>query len=113
MINIVFLLLIFFMIAGQIRSQDAELRLPDSQSEAAVQHSTLEISLDSRGDLRVNGQRTYAELDRALATLAGAPDTPVTLRVDRRLPAAALDPVLAALRRHGATRLQIVTAATP
>lgn len=112
MINIVFLLLVFFMIAGQITPRDTGVELPASVSEAEIAEQQLAVSIDTDGQVRVDGDPVDGDLVSHLATLVearGGDPVVVTCRVHRELPAQVLDPVLQAARELRIKRLQIVT----
>lgn len=109
MINVIFLLLMFFLIAGNLtRVFDEELRTPESRSDArAAEEPELLMGVD--GSLRLDG--VALSIEELPARLAGADPAPaaVRLRGDARVNAAALLPVLQALRRAGVERVAIVT----
>lgn len=105
LINIVFLLLIFFMIAGQMHDNVPALRLPVSPSEQPAEHSELRIAINRDQSLYLNGR--LATLEQLPALLDANPK--VNLLVDRELLAADLDTVLNVLRRAGATGITLVT----
>lgn len=109
MINIVFLLLIFFMIAGQILPREEGLQPPASASEQPLAPAQLEISLDAQGRLSVDGEPAAGPLTEVLRRRGVTAETLVVCRIHKSLPAHTLDPVLAAVRALGIGRLQIVT----
>ena len=109
MINIVFLLLIFFMIAGQIAQQEPNLQLPISQSEQELSPLGVAIHIRADGQVSLGGEAVDGDLEQRLAQSLGDPATPVNCHVHQNLPASVLDPVLNAARRLGVQRLQIVT----
>ncbi len=87
MINVVFLLLIFFLMTAQIAPPDPfDLTLPQSAAQdEPVGNAVLYVAAD--GTPALNGQTG----DAAWAALAAlAPDTALTLRADRALPGADL-----------------------
>jgi len=108
MINIVFLLLIFFMIAGQIRAPlNSAIRLPETPLGKPAETVTLTVTLDREHRITLNEQpveqqNLAAELE---AQLHG--DEAVVLLVDRQVSAAELDRVLGALRRLGVANLTL------
>src|SRR5690606_24728351 len=56
MINIVFLLLIFFMVAGQIKAMDsAGVELPDGDLGARARPEAITLAMDSHNRLSLNG----------------------------------------------------------
>lgn len=109
-INIVFLLLIFFMIAGQITARSDQLQLPKSNSESELTPQVIEIRLMADGQHILNGNPIMpAQLFEQVKQLQLSADIAVTLRVHKDLPASALDPVLKSVRQFGIQRLQLAT----
>ncbi len=117
LINIIFLMLIFFMVAGRISAQKTapSLTLPDSTLEkaAAERAVMLEMTRDER--LLLDGTALgTAALPATLRELhAGAPDTRLQLALDRELTAAAISPVLGALRASGLAHVELISAHRP
>jgi len=110
-INIVFLLLIFFMIAGRIEATSDQLIIPTSVSETALAHSEAEIKIAADGVIVLNTQTMHsaADLLAALGKLALNKQLLVTCHIHKELPAKALDPVLSAVRKLGIKKLNIAT----
>ena len=108
-INIVFLLLIFFMVAGQISKQYGNVELPTSQSDSALDLPLIEIRIEAADKIFLNGQLLQQDLLGALRELAFTPETPVICFVERSLPAEVLDAVLDGARTLGLKRLSIAT----
>ena len=105
MINVVFLLLIFFLMTAQIvPPAPFDLTLPDARGDEDTGQTALYIS--AGGEIAFETARG----DAALALAAALPrDTPLRLYADATLPAATLAQVLARLASLGATRVEIVT----
>jgi biopolymer transport protein ExbD len=113
MINIIFLLLIFFMVAGQI-TLSADVVLPSSISESEMDASPRLLSLQADGILRLEGE--VIEVNMLVSTLAGLEldaAAPLVAHVDASLPASALDPLMAAAESLNITSLTLVTEQTP
>ncbi|MFT6352419.1 ExbD/TolR family protein [Neptuniibacter pectenicola] len=108
-INIVFLLLIFFMIAGHIEARNADLQIPASSSEGELVARDIEIQILVNGEYYLNGQKIEKSLLASLQALAPSAESVVTCHIDRNLPFSALDPVLSAIRQLNIKRLQIAT----
>jgi len=108
-INIVFLLLIFFMIAGQIESTNDQLQIPESVSETELSEQDLTIQIMANGDHYLNGDMITTTLNQQFKSLAVSPLTSVTFHIHKDLPASSLDPVLEAVRLSGIKRLSIAT----
>ncbi|MDO6462305.1 biopolymer transporter ExbD [Granulosicoccaceae sp. 1_MG-2023] len=109
MINIIFLLLIFFMVAGQIMI-NANVQLPASLSDSPVSDSSLMLVLQADGTLLLEGESLpVGQLAAALQEAGAGADSPVVAHVDAALPAQALDPLMVAVREAGIGRLTLVT----
>lgn len=105
MINVVFLLLIFFLMTAQIAPPAPfDLTLPSASGDEDAGQTALYISAD--GEIAFESARG----DAALSQAASLPeDTPLRLYADATLPAATLAQVLTQLAALGATRVEIVT----
>ncbi|MBN1006528.1 ExbD/TolR family protein [Amphritea pacifica] len=108
-INIVFLLLIFFMLAGHIETRDEQLRIPASSSDSELNPGELEIKVSASGDYRINGHSIDGDLQSTMAGLGLSPQTVVLCHIHRDLPSSALDPIILAVQKHGIKTLQIAT----
>jgi biopolymer transport protein ExbD len=105
LINIVFLMLVFFLIAGTIAppiARDIQAISTQSQTKPEAPDGTLAIKAD--GSLVINGRPvTIEDYTQTLASADKGTGTPVTMRLlpDRNLPATKLLDVINAL--HAAT----------
>jgi len=109
MINVVFLLLIFFLMSAQIAPPAPfDVTLPES---AAGDHTAPADTLymDAEGRPAFNEARGDAVLD-ALAARA-TPDQPLQIRADAGMDARALARLLPQLAARGIARVEIVTGA--
>ena len=108
MINVVFLLLIFFLMTAQIAPPDPfDVTPPTSEVEAAAQgQRVLHVSVD--------GELAYEEArgeDDVLAALEDfAEDEPLLLRADRGVPAEKVAALLPKLAKAGVRNLKLVSA---
>lgn len=111
LINIVFLLLIFFMIAGKIEQiHDAGINLPSaSETKAAIaQPITLQLSLNN--DIRLNNQLLQPQqLPQKLAQLLSEHPANIAVRADKQLAYRDVDKVLSILRGAGFTSIKLFT----
>ena len=109
LINIVFLLLIFFMVAGQMRaSLVADITLPDSDLDTPLPPKAVAIQIDRDGQTYLFGKpASVAEIEQQLRALPDQQTINIALQADRDVTAAQLDTLLAALRgmRNAATSL--------
>lgn len=110
LINIVFLLLIFFMVAGQIApQQDITINPPESASRKPLEPAVLELSLSADGELRFADQAIdAAALEAKIIELSQTnEDFRVSLRADLDATAADLDAVFNQLRTHGVSTITL------
>ena len=115
MIDVVFLLLIFFMVATTFVEKEKELgvELPVAESgdEAAPDNDEIVINLTREGSIVLNGE----EIERsALLELLGRaarrdPETPVTIRGDKEVFHEHVVSVMDAVRTSGLTNLGVMT----
>ena len=105
LINVVFLMLVFFLIAGSITvPRDAEVQLVRFDEAGAPPPPDV-LALTAAGTLRAGGADTTVA-----AFLAAHPQAaPVRLMPDRDAPAARLIEVARALRAGGAVQVLVVT----
>ncbi len=113
LINIVFLLLIFFMLAGSLRPVEPfAVELPKAAGEREPAERGAEGSVlfvAANGELALDGQRLdEAALLAALAARSG--DGSLQLRADARVPARRFLPLLGRLRDAGVAELELVVA---
>jgi len=116
LIDVVFLLLIFFMVSTTFK-RDAELQveLPEASAQPAAQErETLEIVIDAQGryfiDDRELVNRKPETVRRALEKLAGdRRDVPLVIRADAETPHQAVVTAMDAAGQLGFKRLSIAT----
>jgi biopolymer transport protein ExbD len=109
MINVVFLLLIFFLMSAQIAPPAPfDVSLPQSDAGARAGPADT-LYMDAEGRLAFNAARGAAVLE-ALAARA-APGEPLQIRADARLEARALARFLPELAARGVAEVEIVTGA--
>ncbi len=107
LVNIVFLLLVFILLAGTVTAPDPlTVRLPVSDAQNPAQAAELKIGLLNDGGLTLDGLRVDAvALDRALKPLAQrvSTDAPPRIRIsaDRQAVTGDLLDLLAQLSGHG------------
>ncbi|MCA8906580.1 MAG: biopolymer transporter ExbD [Rhodospirillaceae bacterium] len=110
--NIVFLLLIFFMLAGRLSAADPfRIDLPVSASQAEASERTIVVAVAADGRLALDGAEVSGPaLEAALAERLDAdPAARVQLRADSRAEALALVALTERLRAAGVERLLLIT----
>ena len=116
LIDVVFLLLIFFMVTTTF-NQFAELRIDLPEAESAretPQKQTLELAIDAQGRYFLDGQELVnpgpETLREALRrAISGDTEMPVIIRADAKTPHQAVVTAMDAVGRVGLTRLSIAT----
>ncbi len=111
LINIVFLLLCFFMIAGTIRAVDAiEVTPPQATSRGEVRGDAPMLLVGRDGALAFAGKREgqAAVLRRIGAWRAHHGDAALRIKADGQVPAGLLLPLLVELRDAGIARVTLV-----
>ncbi|MFQ3229151.1 ExbD/TolR family protein [Reinekea sp.] len=118
LIDVVFLLLIFFMVTTTFtRETQLQITLPDSQSEAAAENSSLiEVLVDRTGTYAVNGQvlikHDIESLKQALKTVSdGDVDRAIVITADAQAPHQAFIHALDAVAQQGFNKVSITTQA--
>jgi len=112
LVNIVFLLLIFFMVAGQLtRSDPFEIAPPRSASTGAAPEGPSVVLVAADGRLALDGEvMARAALLAAIAERLG-PDGRLRLRVDGRAGAVGIVDLVAGLKAAGARDIRLMTVA--
>lgn len=115
MINVVFLLLTFFLIAGTLRAGDAlRIEPPRLAAEGALDRQSPVLGVEADGTLYVGGRpmdrdRAIAALKQALADEAGKQ---LHIKADRRTPASIILPLLRRLRDSGIEDVYLIAVKT-
>ena len=118
MIDIVFLLIIFFMVAAQFAQQArVELQLPKEVGEQIEDQVSPKLIINIQADGRIlidntQGVLSMDELDAIiLSTTVGAHKSweTVTIRADKDTSASGLNDVLVLLNKHGLSATRIAT----
>jgi biopolymer transport protein ExbD len=113
LINIVFLLLIFFMLAGRLAPTELmALEPPRSDSLRSAPVTTLVVLVDQGGQIRLEGETLDEEtlMDRIALHLADGPQS-LQIKADAGLDAIQLLELLEQMRAAGAEELDLLTLA--
>ena len=112
LINVVFLLLIFFMLAGRLTAEQTNIEPPLSTSQDASSPQVLTLSMDAQGRLFLNGSmvpRDNLQLTLARHPDVGTVDSPLVLRASAAAEATKVVAVMSRLRDAGIDQLQLLT----
>ncbi len=116
LIDVVFLLLIFFMVTTTfIRQSDLKIDLPQASAEPKPQpEKMLELIIDASGRFYVDGRGVINNRPETLIAalrkaLNGRRDLPMTIRADARTPHQSVVTALDSAARIGLSRISIAT----
>lgn len=112
LINVVFLLLIFFMLAGKLAAIDPiEVTPPRSASEGTPDTRELVIVIGAKGDLAFDGERIdQASLEETIAKrLIGDANLQVWLKADSGADSVQVITIMEILHEAGVERLKLLT----
>lgn len=115
LINIVFLMLIFFMVAGQISQSDATfVSPPKSIAEAPIDDDALQILIDAELTIWLNDQQiTLEELEAPLITafeqVEGPESFTLAVKADGEVPVENLQALLQRIKASGFRRVTLLT----
>lgn len=119
LIDVVFLLLIFFMVSTTFeRESEIEIMLPEATANAKVTDDfVLQVTVDAEGTFYVNSQRVIntqlSTLMKAMQEVAGdREDPPIVLSADAKTPHQAVITVMDAARQLGFVHLNFATVQT-
>jgi len=112
LIDIVFLLLVFFMLTSTFLTPEAiELELPESSSASVAVATPIIVSLDQRGQLALNGK--HIELDKLRTAieplLKEGADSAITLKSDAHTEVQQLLKVMDEIRAAGGSNVALAT----
>lgn len=113
LINVVFLLLIFFMVAGQLApALPADISPPESEVATGDSNEPIRLVVDRDGRLFWQDEpMALADMPDRLDGISK--DRPVQLLTDGQIPVLLLRPALTALRDAGITDVLLVTRRSP
>lgn len=111
LIDVIFLLLIFFMVATTLvdPSRKLEIQLPEAESATTQEKATpVTLEMDTRGQIIVDGHAVAAaDLEGRLKVLSKAGKNSAILRADRRLDYGRVVEVLGVSRAAGFQEIAI------
>lgn len=112
LIDVVFLLLIFFMLASTfIEPKSVELILGSGATRTVTAVDPLEIEVTTDGSIRLNGLRLSVEqlTVEIAARIKGDPNRIVTIRAEAEIPVQRLIQVMDQVRSAGTNNLRLST----
>ncbi|ABV92314.1 biopolymer transport protein ExbD/TolR [Dinoroseobacter shibae DFL 12 = DSM 16493] len=111
MINVVFLLLIFFLITAEIRPADPiEVVLPSTEDQELASETPVRLFLSADGLIAFDAFTGETALAAALEEYGPEPGVPLQIRADYRVPGTALAALLRRLAEAGIRDVELTTA---
>lgn len=109
MMDIVFLLLIFFLVTSTfLPDAGMDLELPESTTATPSEMAPTMISVAEDGSLQLNGEAvTVEQLEQRVAALPEADRQKITVRADARVDYGIIVRIIDALRNAGVTGLSL------
>ncbi|MCB1137170.1 MAG: biopolymer transporter ExbD [Leptospiraceae bacterium] len=109
MVDLVFLLLVFFMIGSRFAQPSMEMQLPEASTGNISQSNSIVISVNRERNISLNGRFfTMEELSRGLkAAMQENSNSEVILRLDGRIPYEYFVRIMDRCREAGATNLRL------
>jgi len=114
LINVVFLMLIFFMVAGHLTASDPfPIMPPRSAVDQHPDGDRILVQLGADGSIALDGQPVEADGlgDAIAAALAEHPNMPLTLKADGTAEAVKVVEIMEQLRAAGLQKLTLMTVA--
>jgi biopolymer transport protein ExbD len=110
LLDMVFLLLMFFFLTTQFIQDDGiNMRLPEASSAMEQDRDHITVSLTAQGDMYLNGQPlAMDDLEPGLRALMGS-NTTVVLRADRSVHLQNAVGIMEQAQRAGASRIMVAT----
>lgn len=116
LIDVVFQLLVFFMLTSSMATSSLELNLPHATTgESEPPRDALMVEIDAEGQVALAGEQLEGSLPEALRRLQSGPDgfgqaetAPVLLRADQSTPYAAVAAIMQSLGHAGFTQIHFI-----
>lgn len=112
LIDVVFALLIIFMITAPMMTQGVQVDLPKTQSENVEANQTIQVSINSRNEIFVDQEKvSLVDFRRTFREIfAGRSDVPVFINADRKVPYGLVIRVISEVQNAGVVKLGFLTA---
>ena len=111
LINVVFLLLAFFIIAGTMRAADAlDVEPPEAATSGSIDRESPTLVMDTQGKLALGRDQVTADqaVGRIKALLADDPDAEIHLKADARVNARDILPLLRRFSDAGISSVRLI-----
>ena len=115
LMDVVFAILVVFMITAPMMTQGVKVELPKAEAPAVDEKKSVTVSFDEKRRLFVDGQETTAQaFPQAFARAwGGEADRAVLIQGDRSVPYGLVLEAVGEIRKAGATKIGFLTEAPP
>ena len=111
LIDVVFALLIIFMITAPMMTQGVQVDLPKTESENVEANESIQVSINSRNEIYIDQQKvSLVDFRREFKdTFSGRTDVPVFVNADKKVPYGMVIRVISELQNIGVVKLGFLT----
>jgi len=111
LIDVVFALLIIFMITAPMMTQGVQVDLPKTESENVEANESIQVSINSRNEIYIDQQKvSLVDFRREFKdTFSGRTDVPVFVNADKKVPYGMVIRVISELQNVGVVKLGFLT----
>jgi biopolymer transport protein ExbD/biopolymer transport protein TolR len=111
LIDVVFALLIIFMITAPMMTQGVQVDLPQTESENVESNESIQISINDRNEIYVDHEMvSLIEFRKRFAEVfAGRSDMPVFVNADKKVPYGLVVRVISEVQNAGVVKLGFLT----
>lgn len=111
LIDVVLLLLIFFLVTSFFAKPQVPLELPPAETGEAPSPASLTVTLTDDGALRIDDRPASPDELSALLAQEAGPDTDLLVRADEAVPHRRVVEVLDLARRHAVSKIALAVSA--
>ncbi|MDR0330554.1 MAG: biopolymer transporter ExbD [Chitinispirillales bacterium] len=111
LIDVVFTLLIIFMITAPMMTQGVQVDLPETESETVESNESIQVSIDDHGEIYVDHELVpLVDFRKRFAEVfAGRTETPVFINADKKVPYGLVVRVISEVQNVGVVKLGFLT----
>ena len=111
LIDVVFALLIIFMITAPMMTQGVQVDLPKTESENVESNLSIQVSINNRNEIYIDQQKvSLVDFRREFKeTFIGRTDIPVFVNADKQVPYGMVIRIIAELQKAGVVKLGFLT----
>lgn len=111
LIDVVFALLIIFMITAPMMTQGVQVDLPKTESQNVESNESIQVSINSRNEIYIDQEQiSLVEFRRRFREVfAGRSDLPVFVNADKRVPYGLVVRVISEIQNAGVVKLGFLT----